>query len=93
VPEPHANIDLDDSSVRLETVRSIWWDILGVKGIEDDVTFLDVGGNSLLLVALVEKLSDACGRTLKTRDVFRAQTIKGQAELLAQQAPGPAWNM
>ena len=68
MPELHANIDLDDSAVRLETVRSIWRDVLGVSEIEDDVTFLDAGGNSLLLVALVEKLSDACGRTLKTMD-------------------------
>jgi len=83
VPELHANIDLDDSAVRLETVRSIWRDVLGVSEIEDDVTFLDAGGNSLLLVALVEKLSDACGRTLKTMDVFRAQTVKGHAALLA----------
>ena len=67
----------------LETVRSIWRDVLGVSEIEDDVAFLDAGGNSLLLVALVEKLSDACGRTLKTMDVFRAQTVEGQAALLA----------
>lgn len=83
MPELHANIDLDDSSARLETVRSIWRDVLGFSEIADDVTFLDAGGNSLLLVALVEKLSDACGRTLKTMDVFRAQTIEGQAGLLA----------
>jgi hypothetical protein len=92
VPEQHANIDLGDSSVRLETVRSIWCEVLLVSEVEDDVNFLDAGGNSLLLVALVEKLSDACGRMLKTRDVFRAQTIKGQAELLAQEAPVSAQN-
>jgi hypothetical protein len=86
VPEQHANIDIDESSARLETVRSIWRDVLGVSEIEDDVTFLDAGGNSLLLVVLVEKLSDACGRPLKTMDVFHAQTIKGQARLLAPES-------
>jgi hypothetical protein len=84
VPEPSVNVDLSDSSLRAETVRSIWCEILGVSEIEDDVAFFDAGGNSLLLVALVEKLSNACGRMLKTRDVLRAQTINGQAELLAQ---------
>jgi hypothetical protein len=73
----------DDSSARLEAVRSIWRDVLDVSEVDDDVAFLDAGGNSLLLVALVEKLSDACGRMIKTRDVLRAQTIKGQAGFLA----------
>jgi hypothetical protein len=87
VPELHANSDLGDSSVRLKTVRTIWRDVLGVSEIADDITFLDAGGNSLLLVALVEKLSDACGRTLKTMDVLRAQTIEGQAALLDPLSP------
>jgi hypothetical protein len=84
VLESSANVDLNDSSVRVETVRSIWYEILGVSEIEDDVAFFDAGGNSLLLVALVEKLSNACGHMIKTRDVLRAQSINGQAELLAQ---------
>jgi len=92
VPESSVNIDLNDASVRLEIVRSIWCDVLDVSDIEEDVAFFDVGGNSLLVVALVEKLSDACGHMLKTRDVLRAPSIKEQAELLAQQASGPAQN-
>jgi glutamate racemase len=73
-------------------VRSIWCDVLDVNDVEDDVAFFDAGGNSMLVVALVEKLSDASGRMLKTRDVLRAPSIKAQAELLAQQASGSAQN-
>jgi Phosphopantetheine attachment site len=92
LPESPANIDLNDSATRLETVRSIWCDVLDVSDVEDDVAFFDAGGNSLLVVALVEKLSDASGHMLKTRDVLRAPSIKEQAELLAQPASGPAQN-
>jgi hypothetical protein len=92
VPESPANIDLNDSAARLETVRAIWCDVLDVNEVEDDVAFFDAGGNSLLVVALVEKLSDASGHMLKTRDVLRAPSIKEQAELLAQPASGPAQN-
>jgi len=95
VPEAHADadfddafIDLSDSFARVELVRSIWCEVLRVREIGDDVAFLDAGGNSLLLAALAEKLSSASGRKLKTRDVLRAQTVKGQAELLAPHAPG-----
>jgi len=83
---------LNDPAARLETVRSIWCDVLDVNDVEDDVAFFDAGGNSMLVVALVEKLSDASGRMLKTRDVLRAPSIKAQAELLAQQASGSAQN-
>ena len=104
VPESSATIALNDSAAlkdpaalndpaaRLETVRSIWCDVLDVNDVEDDVAFFDAGGNSMLVVALVEKLSDASGRMLKTRDVLRAPSIKAQAELLAQQASGSAQN-
>ena len=75
--------DLHGSSVCLETVRAIWRKVLSVKDLEDDSDFYEAGGNSLLLVVLVEELSIAFGRTLKIMDVFRARSIQGQAELLA----------
>jgi hypothetical protein len=76
-------IDLDDPAERMEIVRSTWREILGLEKVDDDVGFFDAGGDSLLLMALVEQLSVAAGRTLKTLDIFRAGTISGQAALLA----------
>jgi glutamate racemase len=90
VLEQSASIDLNDPSVRLETVRAIWREILGVSELEDDISFFEAGGNSLLLVALVEELSRVCGRMLKTMDVFRAASVERQADLLAQREPDPA---
>jgi hypothetical protein len=78
-----AEIDFDDPSARLELVRSVWREVLGANNIDDDTGFFDAGGDSLLLVVLVEELTRATGRTFKTMEVFRAGSIAGQAELLA----------
>jgi hypothetical protein len=83
VLDPSSDIDLSDPSVRLEVVRSAWQEVLGTTEIDDDTGFFDVGGDSLLLVALVEQLSKASGRMLKTMEVFRAGCIQNQAALLA----------
>jgi hypothetical protein len=83
VLESSAEIDLNNPAVRIELVRSAWREVLGEHEIDDDIGFFDAGGDSLLLVALVEQLSKTSGQTLKTMDVFRASSINGQAELLA----------
>jgi len=91
VLEPSSTeIDLDDPAARLELVRSVWREVLVTDDVDDDAGFFDVGGNSLLLVALVEELSRASGRTFKTMDVFRAGSIAGQADLLAAAPAGDA---
>jgi glutamate racemase len=83
-------IDLDDPAARLELVRSVWREVLAADDVDDDTGFFDAGGNSLLLVALVEELSRASGRTFKTMEVFRAGNIAGQADLLAAAPAGDA---
>jgi aryl carrier-like protein len=80
------NGSLDDPTARLELVRSVWREVLASAEIDDDISFFDAGGDSLRLVILVERLSQVSGRTLRTVDLFRAGTIRGQADLLA----GPA---
>ena len=78
--------DLHDPAARLSLVRSIWLDILKTDHVDDDVSFFDAGGDSLRLVVLVERLSQESGRMLRTVDLFRAGTVRGQAELLAAPA-------
>ncbi|WP_338678090.1 phosphopantetheine-binding protein [Streptomyces sp. SCSIO 30461] len=83
-------IALDDPAERLELVRSIWREVLGTDEVDDDVSFFESGGDSLLLVLLVERLSQASGRGLRTVDLFRSATVNGQAELLAAPSSAPA---
>lgn len=82
-------IDLDDPAQRLDLVRSIWQEVLQSDDFDDDVSFFESGGDSLLLVMLVERLSQASGRMLRTVDLFRSATVSGQADLLAAPAAGP----
>ncbi|MFS8099206.1 acyl carrier protein [Lentzea alba] len=76
--------NLDDPGTRLEVVRSVWREVLDVADVSDDATFFDLGGDSLRLVILVERLNQATGRKLKTVDLFRAGTVRGHADLLAE---------
>ncbi|ROP35583.1 condensation domain-containing protein [Saccharothrix texasensis] len=80
---PADKIDLNDPAARLDLVRSIWREVLDTPEVADDVSFFDAGGDSLRLVILVERLSQASGRMLRTVDLFRAGTVRGQADLLA----------
>jgi len=82
--------DLDDPVARLDLVRSIWQEVLKTEQVDDDVSFFDAGGDSLRLVVLVERLSQVSGRALRTVDLFRAGTVRGQAELLAAPAESAA---
>ena len=88
VLEPsYADVDLHDPAARLELVRSVWRQVLVLDDVEDHVGFFEAGGNSLLLVALVEELSRATGRQFRTMEIFRAGNIAGQADLLAEARP------
>lgn len=84
-PSPNQS-DLADPAVRLGLVRSIWQEVLNTEHVDEDVSFFDAGGDSLRLVILVERLSQVSGRALRTIDLFRAGTMRGQAELLVAPA-------
>ncbi|WP_377267915.1 phosphopantetheine-binding protein [Peterkaempfera sp. SMS 1(5)a] len=67
---------------RLTLVRTLWREVLEVDEVPEDVNFFDAGGDSLLLVALVERIRQATGQAVRTMDVLRAGTVRGQAELI-----------
>ncbi len=73
---------LDDPAARLDLVRTAWREVLDVEDVDDDVNFFDAGGNSLLVIMLVERLNELSGRELDSADIFETDTIKGQADLL-----------
>jgi Phosphopantetheine attachment site len=70
-------------SQQADLVRSVWRETLGSDSFDDDTGFFEAGGDSLLLLVLIEKLTAACGVKLRAIDVLRAGTIRGQAALLA----------
>ncbi|MCX4725059.1 phosphopantetheine-binding protein [Streptomyces sp. NBC_01306] len=67
----------------LELLRTLWREVLEIKEVADDVNFFDAGGDSLRLVALVERIRLGTGLRVRTMDVLQAATVRGQADLLA----------
>ncbi|MDH6440256.1 aryl carrier-like protein [Streptomyces sp. SAI-144] len=67
----------------LELLRSLWREVLEIEEMADDLNFFDAGGDSLRLVALVERIRQETGLRVRTMDVLQAATVRGQADLLA----------
>lgn len=64
------------------TVADIWAEILGAKvvGVHDD--FLDLGGDSLLAVQVISRLSSALSIDLSLHEFFEQPTVEGIATRL-----------
>ncbi|MFE2111542.1 phosphopantetheine-binding protein [Kitasatospora sp. NPDC059463] len=83
LPSQSADHEFSDPSDLLGLVRSTWREILDFEP-DDDIGFFECGGDSHRLFVLIELLSKAGGVRLKTLDVIQADTISGQADLLAR---------
>jgi hypothetical protein len=69
----------------LARVREAWADVLAAGSVEEiplNANFLEVGGNSLLLVMLWEELQPLSERPLKLSELFQHGSVQAQAELL-----------
>jgi hypothetical protein len=68
----------------VEEVRTAWAAVLDTAGpVPTDVNFFDAGGDSILLIVLLERLNALTDRELEPPDLFRHSTVRAQAELLA----------
>src|SRR5262249_23818880 len=55
----------------LDEVRLAWLEVLDVDDVSADANFLEVGGDSILLLQLWERLNELTSRNLKAADLFR----------------------
>jgi amino acid adenylation domain-containing protein len=69
-----------------ETVAAAWREVLGVERVGLRDNFFDLGGHSLLLVALHEKLEARLDRKLAVVDLFQHPTVESFVLFLAQPA-------
>jgi aryl carrier-like protein len=67
----------------LDDVRKAWAEVLDTADVPTDVGFFDVGGDSILLIVLLERLNALTGRDLEPPDLFQHSTVRAQAALLA----------
>jgi hypothetical protein len=74
----------------LDQVREIWAEVLDVPEVGADVNFFEAGGDSILLIILLERLNALTDRELAPPDLFQHSTIRAQADLLAGNRDIPA---
>ncbi|MFE6311710.1 non-ribosomal peptide synthetase [Streptomyces rochei] len=70
-----------------ETVASVWADVLGTDDFDDDESFFDVGGDSLSIVVVHNRLVDALpGSEIRIVDLFAHTTVREIAGFLEREA-------
>jgi hypothetical protein len=65
-------------------VARIWSEVLGTTDFDADASFFDVGGNSMLLLKLFNRLAAAFPERFTVADLFSRHTIRGFAALIHQ---------
>ena len=71
------------------TIASVWREALGIDVLGAHDNFFDLGGHSLLLVQVHQKLNAALGRELSIVDLFKYPTISALADHLSSEADAP----
>lgn len=74
----------------VDRVRQVWTEVLDVASVGDDVNFFEAGGDSILLILLLEKLNEMADRELEPPDLFQHSTVRAQAALLTTGGDTPA---
>jgi len=70
-----------------QTLAAIWSEVLGVEKVSINANFFDLGGHSLLLVQVFDRVQAAFPRELSIVDLFRHPTLSSLAQFLSQAAP------
>jgi len=66
-------------------VSGVWQDVLAIEKIGLHDNFFDIGGNSLLLVQVQNRIREAVGRDVSVVDLFRYPTVEALARHLSRE--------
>jgi amino acid adenylation domain-containing protein len=65
-------------------LRAIWRDLLGLDNVAVDDNFFDLGGHSLLVAALQQRIDKEFGRRVEFTELYYNPTVRQQARRLQQ---------
>ncbi|HEX5356498.1 MAG TPA: amino acid adenylation domain-containing protein [Aquabacterium sp.] len=93
LPEPEGHTGLDTVTAPFDAPRTpaelaladIWAELLGISRISRQDSFFDLGGHSLLIMQMIDRLSER-GMTLGVSAVFRSAVLADLALAIEQQA-------
>ncbi|WP_438036960.1 amino acid adenylation domain-containing protein [Sorangium sp. So ce204] len=71
-----------------ERLTAIWQDVLGIERVSVQDNFFDLGGHSLLLMRLHERVRESFGSDLSIVDLFARPTVTDLAAFLASGSGG-----
>jgi amino acid adenylation domain-containing protein len=69
-------------------LAAIWSDLLGWKEVGLDDNFFDLGGHSLLVAALQQRIAKEFGQRVPVTELFHSPTVRQQAELTQRLVKG-----
>ena len=92
LPNPQVRSSSNQPFVRPSTVdqrkiAAIWTNVLDVDPVGIDDNFFDMGGSSLRLPAVLNRLQKAFDREVTIVDLFEHTTVRGLAEFFAERTP------
>ena len=80
-PMPPRRVGRSAASATEDAVAAIWQSVLGVESVDRETNFFDIGGSSLLLMAVHQRLQ-ASGLSLPIVTLFERTTVRGIAAAL-----------
>ncbi|HEX9295217.1 MAG TPA: MupA/Atu3671 family FMN-dependent luciferase-like monooxygenase [Polyangiaceae bacterium] len=72
------------------TIAQLWQEVLGRDGIDIDDNFFDVGGHSLLIVRMHQRLRELVSQPVTLTDLYRFPTIRLLADFLTAEGSSSA---
>ena len=65
-----------------QTIAEVWQQVLGIEKVSIYSNFFDLGGRSLGMVQVYNKLKNICDREISIVELFQSPTIAGMAKYL-----------
>jgi len=81
-PAPERPSDPVPGSDMEREIARVWQEVLGVPTVGLDENFFEIGGHSLLLARVQERLREVTGRAVGVIDLFQFSTVRALAEHL-----------